>query len=61
MMYEKQVGYRVNKDKSFFYMHQNVAGWIVQPGMPYLAPKRRKEHFTKLLDKVRGKLQAWKG
>ncbi|KAG5595312.1 hypothetical protein H5410_036544 [Solanum commersonii] len=76
--YEKQSRQKVNKENSFFYLHQNVAAGIslqveqctgMSKGsfpLKYLGcsithSRKNKEHYTDLFDRVRGKLQAWKG
>lgn len=76
--YEKQSGQMVNKEKSFFYLHQNVAAGISLPveqcigmnrgsfpmkylGSPITHTRKRKEHYAELIDRVKGKLQVWKG
>lgn len=75
--YEQESGENENKDKSFLYTHQNSSTEIVQQmeikmgtargtihfkylGCP-ISHSKKKEHYDDLLDKVRNKLQAWKG
>lgn len=75
--YEHQSSQKVNKNKGFFYLHQNVT-----TGIPILVEKcvgmikgsfpikylgvlsviqeKWKEHYAELIERVKGKLQAWK-
>lgn len=76
--YEKQLRQKVNKEKSFFYLHKNVVAGIAQQveqsigmrkgvfpmkylGCPITHGRKRKEHYSEFLNRVKGRIQAWKG
>ncbi|KAG5630931.1 hypothetical protein H5410_002648 [Solanum commersonii] len=65
---EKQSSQRINKNKSSYYLHQNVAVVVATQveqitGMdaPITHARKSKEHYSELLNKIKGRLQSWKG
>ncbi|KAK6781273.1 hypothetical protein RDI58_023457 [Solanum bulbocastanum] len=76
--YEHQSGQKVNNDKSFFFLHQNIAMEIpilVEQcvgmnkgsfsmkylGCPITHTRKKKEYYAELIERVKDKLQSWKG
>lgn len=76
--YERKSGQKVNKEKSFFYLHQNALAEVIHQvqqctgmrrgafpmkylGCPITHRRKRKEHYSELVDRVKRKLRTWKG
>lgn len=75
--YERQSKQKVNIKKSLFSIPQNVTGNTIimveqclgmkdyfpmkYLGCPMIHTRKRKEHYAELIEKVKWKLQAWKG